>query len=1222
MKLNSIRTVAAALCLAFGSVGAPAVTTAAPIPVRTAWSAQDPDAARRELEKSKADLQAEREARTTAEAGRDKAREGSRVFLALSLLLATLAVVAVALLVSAIKIKRPKWLHAVFSGGGDQPPSAPDADKSRRAAQTKLDEWLRLLARELDANPGSDAAEDAEEARDQDRGALRRASEPGLGAPARAPASPASPVPVGTSFPRPTVPIGQPPVSTPAPQAAATSEIGSEQVRESTALIMRLAAAAQQAVDSSNHVSRLEAAESLLRAVSSLAPSRSRRSAERRGPEAAGCVELARAAVELTQAWALNDRLDRAKSTSGLASSFFANALTWLPDKDDIHVHIEQAQLHVVRAVMEKDEQQRAARLGEALSEVHSAQRKNRGDSTASAGGLTASPRVDDARLESRLMELALRIRLDALGVPSLKDLSRSGFQRDPSARLRPEVVLPLAVAQPEPPSSTLRSQSSTDGHLKLTLAAVEAWAAEASDPERPLASARPMYSSAIPVSSSRSLAWNILRLRLEVCMSSGSLGESVATFTRPMTTSEPLEGNFGGGDLGFSQVGYKDALYEAVNPSHPADPREPGLASADVAAVRHHRLLRLTDRFGSGSVASSYTPQDPSSVLTPQYATAVEYFASLVKCRGEGRAAPSSEILRTIWRDALDAGLNDRTGLFEGRQKQHADACRRSPDFLAQYWTGLCFYKAPSPPRPPEEAVGDGRSSPAPAGTLVNCVLLPIRAKDAGGKDVVRGLRLIDLGTAYRPGDLAAQNRATTRRDGIKESLAGRRVVIQAGGPGQLLPLRRKGIFGLELSPYQVETHLEDKDIELESSVRVNCLQIAELRFDLIEPIDGAVRLQVEVLNSPFQDIPTRGVDSTVGAASWFSRPSSTFHGGEPVDGTPPATVLCSCELDSRPWAIVPEPAPIRVAPWGHAQIHEVLPFYTQLLMYLAGDLDQSVIRSELSAALRSLHEQFGAAKEGNADLEFQDEMLGFVAYQAMRMAGWRHRKQGIDREWQWILAQMPAAVEPFIRLLQLDGNQTLLGVALRNGIKAPDQPVQVSIQQPLPGAVYREGAAVLLQASAKAMDGANLSASIKWSSRSQGELGAGASLSISTLRAGRHSLVATAVDASGRQGVAEVSIDVGDAGWTAQPQNPAVPPVGIPWPRQVGGSLPQRVAEYYGLAGSFITPPAWSSPPTPQQRKHLEGLVRSAQSQLQANPSAFEQGRQLLAEIARASA
>jgi len=56
--------------------------------------------------------------------------------------------------------------------------------------------------------------------------------------------------------------------------------------------------------------------------------------------------------------------------------------------------------------------------------------------------------------------------------------------------------------------------------------------------------------------------------------------------------------------------------------------------------------------------------------------------------------------------------------------------------------------------------------------------------------------------------------------------------------------------------------------------------------------------------------------------------------------------------------------------------------------------------------------------------------------------------------------------------------------------------------------------------------------------------------------------------------------------------------------------------------LAGSFMDPPAWSSPPTPQQRKHLEGLVRSAQNQLQANPSAFEFGRQLLAEIARVSA
>ena len=371
-----------------------------------------------------------------------------------------------------------------------------------------------------------------------------------------------------------------------------------------------------------------------------------------------------------------------------------------------------------------------------------------------------------------------------------------------------------------------------------------------------------------------------------------------------------------------------------------------------------------------------------------------------------------------------------------------------------------------------------------------------------------------------------------------------------------------------------------------------------------MVDPIDGGVPLRVEVLSTAFQD-----------GQGWHT---DLADAGARADWR----VLCECEQPTRPFAIVPECPPLRVAPWGSEQLVEVLPFYTNLLMYLAGDLDQSSIRSELSAALRSLHEQFGTARDAHPDLKFDDQSIGFVSYQAMRMARWRYRKQGIEREWQWILALMPAAVEPFIRLLQLDGNQTLLGVAQRNGIKSPDQPVQVSIHQPLPGGVYREGAAVMLQASAKAMDGSNLSASIKWSSRSQGELGAGAALSVSTLRAGRHSLVATAVDASGRQGVSEVSIDVGDAGWTAQPQNPAVPPVGMPWPRQVGGSLPQRVAEYYGLAGSFMTPPAWSSPPTPQQRKHLEGLVRSAQNQLQSDPSAFELGRQLLAEIARASA
>ncbi len=1201
MNLNSIGTAAATLCLLLCSVGTLAVTTAAPTSGYAAGSTQDTDAARRELEQTKAELQDEREARTAAEAGRDEARGGSRVFLSLALLLGALLVATAALLVSSIKSKRPKWLQDLLADGGEQPSSAPDADKARRAAQVKLDEWLSALAKELEVNPGSDAAE---EALDHDRRALRRAGEPGLGSTPHHQGPTVNPASVGAPLPRPTAPLGQAPATAVGAAARSPEQHGGDQVREFTSLIMRLAAAAQQPIDSVNHTSRLQAATDLLNVVRGPARGRSGKVEERRGPEAAACMELARAAVELAQGWAFNGKLDQAKAISQSASALFADALSWLPDKDDVHVHVEKAQLNVVRALMETDESQRLARLGEALSEVHSAQRKNRLVSPTVGTTMTAGSRVDDLRVESRLEELALTIRLDGLGVPSLKELSRSDFRPGNAANLRVESVLPLSVAEPESGTAAGRTPAVNEKSLTLDLQQVAAWATQIANPASSYDVARPMLTTPAPASSGRSMAWNVLRLRLELCIVHGAGGATVATFNQPTMAGWADETLMGGFGLGASHADYKQSLFDAVEPSNPDDPRQTGVNHADLVALRHYRLLRLATPHGFATSTPAAPLAWAPGGLQPTYQTAVSYFASLVKCRKEGRAAPAVDVLKDIWEKYLDAGLNERTGLFEGRLGNEAESSRNGfTDFVAQYWLGHCFFKAATPPTPPDVQVGDRAATQQPEVSAVSCVLLPIRGKDAAGKDVVRGLKLVDLSTAYRQGDNLAKLREEARRDRIKQAYLGRRISVKTGGPAPQ-PVRRKGIFGLELSAYEVEAQISEVEVDLDGGARVNCLQLAELKFDMVDPIDGGVPLRVEVLSAAFHD-----------GQGWHALLANAAAHAE-------GHVLCECEQPTRPFAIVPECSPLRVAPWGSEQLVEVLPFYTNLLMYMAGDLDQSSIRSELSAALRSLHEQFGTARDAHPDLKFDDQSIGFVSYQSMRMARWRYRKQGIEREWQWILALMPAAVEPFIRLLQLDGNQTLLGVAQRNGIKAPDQPVQVSIHQPLPGGVYREGAAVALQASAKAMDGANLSASIRWSSRSQGELGAGASLSISTLRAGRHSLVATAVDASGRQGVAEVSIDVGDVGWNAQPRNPAVPPVGMQGPRQVGGSLPQRVAEYYGLAGSFMAPPAWSSPPTPQQRKHLEGLVRSAQNQLQADPSAFELGRQLLAEIARASA
>lgn len=1200
MNSNSIRTAAATLCLIFSFVGALAVTTAESTAGYAAGSTQDTDAARRELEQNKADLQAEREARTAAEAGRDEARGGSRVFLSLALLLGALLVATAALLVSSIKSKRPKWLQDLLADGGEQPSSAPDADKARRAAQVKLDEWLSALAKELEVNPGSDAAE---EALDHDRRALRRAGEPGLGSTPHHQGPSVNPASIGAPLPRPAAPLGQAPSTAAGAAARSPDQSGGDQVREFTSLIMRLAVAAQQqSIGSSGHPARLNAATDLLNDVRRLARARSGKAEERRGPEAAACIELARAAVELAQGWAFNGKLDQAKAVSQSASALFADALSWLPDKDDVHVHVEKAQLNVVRALMETDESQRLTRLGEALSEVHSAQRKNRLAPAASGAAATAGSRVDDLGVESRLEELALMIRLDALRVPSLKILSQSEFR--PTNNPLSEAVLPLTVVEPESGAAPGRTPAVNEKSLKLNLQQVAGWATQIANTASSYDVARPMLTTSAPASSGRSMAWNVLRLRLELCIVHGSGGATVATFNQPNMAGGADETLVGGFGLGASHADYKQSLFDAVEPSNPDDPRQPGVNHADLAALRHYRLLRLASPHGFATSTPAVPLASAPGSLVSTYQTAVSYFASLVKCRKGGRAAPAVDVLKAIWNQYLDAGLNERTGLFEGRRATEAESSRsRFTDFLAQYWLGHCFFKAPTPPTPPDVQVGDRAATQQPEVSAVSCVLLPIRGKDAAGKEVVRGLKLVDLSTAYRQGDNLAKLREEARRDRIKQAYLGRRISVKTGGPAPQ-PVRRKGIFGLELSAYEVEAQISEVEVDLDGGARVNCLQLAELKFDMVDPIDGGVPLRVEVLSTAFQD-----------GQGWHA---DLADAGAHADWR----VLCECEQPTRPFAIVPECPPLRVAPWGSEQLAEVLPFYTNLLMYLAGDLDQSSIRSELSAALRSLHGQFGTARDAHPELKFDDHSIGFVSYQAMRLARWRYRKQGIEREWQWILALMPAAVEPFIRLLQLDGNQTLLGVAQRNGIKAPDQPVQVSIHQPLSGGVYREGAAVTLQASAKAMDGSNLSASIKWSSRSQGELGAGAALSVSTLRAGRHSLVATAVDASGRQGVAEVSIDVGDAGWTAQPQNPAVPPVGTPWPRQVGGSLPQRVAEYYGLAGSFMTPPAWSSPPTPQQRKHLEGLVRSAQNQLQADPAAFELGRQLLAEIARASA
>jgi hypothetical protein len=1214
MNFISIQKVAVVLCLTMVPVGAVAVSAVVPTASSMPRQAQEADAVRRDLDQAKADLRAEREARTSAESSLDEARAGSRIFLLLALFMAGLAVATIVLVAASARFGRPEWLRDLMSGGQQPDTKAGNPDKERRAAQAKLDEWLRNLARELEVNPGSDAAE---EALDQDRAAIRRAGEPGLGVSQR----PQSTVP-GAVPARPVVPVGQPAPAGQSSTQVASEVKGTEQIRESTALVTRLAIAGQQRFDGSRHVERLDAADALLRATLCLAPKRPARSPECRGEDAAGCIELARAAVELTQAWASVGKLDRAKSSSETAGALFSAALSWLADKDDIQVHLEQAQLFVARAFIEETEDRRVSRLGEALSEVHAAQRKNRIEAAPGTGGATASRRVADPRMESRLQDLAFAIRLDALGIPSLKDLSGSEFTAGANARVRRDgVELPVSVAEPEATPATFRPQGTAEPKVKLDLGRVAAWATTLSQTDdHSFDAARPINTAPMNPSPGRSLAWGVMRLRLELC--SDSLGGFGATsvFSRPSSGFDLADPGFSDGGFGSGVSDYKQSLFDAVDPSLPADPREPGLSHADLVALRHLRLLRLASPFGSPS-ESSGSSLPGSSVpanfgrFGSSFASAVGYFAKLVSCRQNGRAAPTAETLKGLWSRFLDAGLNDRTGLFEGPRANHADEARHVPGFFENYWAGLCFAKAPQPPKPPETEPVVGGVARESDGPKPSCVLLPIRGRDAAGRDVVRGLRLVDLSTAYRDGDGPAREREVTQRERLRLSLDGKRVVIEAGSTNAWMPVRRKGIFGLELSAYQVAAQVSETVVEIDGGVKVNCLQLAELRFDMIETIEGNQGLRVQVMDAQHLDATRVAPDMSGFATGMFTPAAPTVRDANPQ-------VLCSCELASRAWAIVPERAPLRVAPWSVEQLREVMPFYTQLLVYLAGDLDQSTIRPELSAALRSMHEQFGAARDGNEDLKYDDQVLGLLAFQAMRMAGWRHRKQGIDREWQWILALMPAAVEPFVRLLQLEGNQTLLGAAVRHGIKAPDQPVQVTIQQPGPGSVHREGSAISLQASARALDGSNLSSSIRWSSSLQGELGTGAALSASALRQGTHVLSATAVDASGRSGSAQVSIVVGDASSAAPTPGPVWAPPPNPTPLRSGNTLSERVASYAALAGSYIPPPPMSSPPSPAQLRNVEALVRSAQGQLQANPAHFELGRQLLADIAGAGA
>lgn len=87
---------------------------------------------------------------------------------------------------------------------------------------------------------------------------------------------------------------------------------------------------------------------------------------------------------------------------------------------------------------------------------------------------------------------------------------------------------------------------------------------------------------------------------------------------------------------------------------------------------------------------------------------------------------------------------------------------------------------------------------------------------------------------------------------------------------------------------------------------------------------------------------------------------------------------------------------------------------------------------------------------------------------------------------------------------------------------------PPTISITAPSNGATFERGEAVILTGTANDRVDGNLSAAIEWSSSLDGALGTASTLSVTTLRAGAHTITARVTDSSGTQASASVQITV----------------------------------------------------------------------------------------------
>ncbi|MEN8159413.1 MAG: PKD domain-containing protein [Myxococcota bacterium] len=84
------------------------------------------------------------------------------------------------------------------------------------------------------------------------------------------------------------------------------------------------------------------------------------------------------------------------------------------------------------------------------------------------------------------------------------------------------------------------------------------------------------------------------------------------------------------------------------------------------------------------------------------------------------------------------------------------------------------------------------------------------------------------------------------------------------------------------------------------------------------------------------------------------------------------------------------------------------------------------------------------------------------------------------------------------------------------------------MAILSPASGSIFRVGDEVQFTGSASDPETGDVSASLVWTSQKVGEIGTGASFSLSGLTKGKHVITATATDPDGNVGSAAISVRI----------------------------------------------------------------------------------------------